>query len=284
MHTDTGTDPALRGPRFITPVEATADTYSAFRRQFISNGNGSAVGQPERVEIVRRYEAIDESVPIGTTPTDGLVLAELLINSPGRGDIIECGAYFGASAAKLSILVGLLGKSLYVCDSFRGLPSSDASQIRDHHARRSDDWVTDWSAGRYAADRDQVRETITVYGEPDRCHFVEGWFEDTLVPENLPAEACFVFADVDMAQSAQTCLTRLWPLLSRGGVYASHDVAYIKVLQALMSEEVWSNTLKSFPPILFGAGFGICDASPHVGYFVKGDVSPEYLKQLTIQK
>ena len=123
-----------------------------------------------------------------------------------------------------------------------------------------------------------------MYGEPDRCHFVEGWFEDTLVPENLPAEACFVFADVDMAQSAQTCLTRLWPLLSRGGVYASHDVAYIKVLQALMSEEVWSNTLKSFPPILFGAGFGICDASPHPGYFVKGDVSPEYLKQLTIQK
>lgn len=267
----------------VTPVQAGGDTYPHLRTCFVANGRTSPVGERERTEIVRRFEVIDASVPIATTPTDGLVLAELLINS-GAGDVIECGTFAGGSSAKLSIVAALLGKTLHVCDSFQGLPVSDADNLRDHHARRSDDWVTDWETGRYAARLDQVRDTISRHGEPACCRFVEGWFEDTLVADNLPAQACLVFSDVDVASSALTCLTRLWPLLSPGGVFVSHDIAYIKVLQVLMSEDVWTNTLRSFPPILFGAGFGIGDGSPHLGYFVKGDVTAEYLKSLTLQR
>lgn len=272
------------GPTHVTPVVACGDTYEVLKGRFIANGDGSPVGVRARVEIVRRYEDIDESVPIGTTPTDGLILAELLINSRGAGDVVECGAFAGGSSAKLSIVARLLDKTHYVCDSFQGLPASTDDQIRDLHARRGEDWVTDWGTGRYAAGLAQVRETLAVHGELDHCRFVEGWFDDTLVDENLPDRVCLVFADVDLAQSARTCLTRLWPVLSESGVFASHDIAYIKVLQTLMSEDIWTNTLKSFPPILFGAGFGIGDASPHLGYFVKGSVSPAYLKELTIQK
>ncbi len=59
----------------------------------------------------------------------------------------------------------------------------------------------------------------------------------------------------------------------------------IKVLQELYRPDLWRNTFKSIPPILFGAGYGLCDSSPHLGYMVKGDgLTAEYLKSLTIDK
>ena len=61
-----------------------------------------------------------------------------------------------------------------------------------------------------------------------------------------------------------------------------HSLLYCNIY---MTQDLWLNQLKSFPPIFFGAGFGVCDQSPHLGYMVKGgDVSAEYLKNLTLEK
>ena len=96
------------------------DSYGYFRRKFIQNGKGSSIGATTRAEIAARFELIDRSVPIGTTSTEGLVLAELLINCTGAGEVVECGCYAGGSSAKLSIVASLLGKHLFVFDSFEG--------------------------------------------------------------------------------------------------------------------------------------------------------------------
>ena len=98
--------------------------------------------------MVARFEEIDATVPIASTPTDGLILAELLISSKGIGDVVECGCYAGGSTAKLSIVAKALGKRVFVFDSFEGLPPVDDQNIRDVHARRAESWVTDWTAGR----------------------------------------------------------------------------------------------------------------------------------------
>lgn len=261
------------------------DGYEYLRAKFIQNGAGSHVDSAARREIVARFETIDRSVPIASTPIDGLAMAELLINCEGAGDVVECGCFSGGSTAKLSIIVQKLGKRLHVFDSFEGLPEVDADNLRDHHARRSREWTKDWSAGRYAARLDYVKDNVTRFGEVDVCTFVKGWFSDTLKPENLPERIAFAFVDVDIPSSARDCLRGLWPRLSEQGVFVSHDAAYIKVLQQFHDPELWRNEFRAFPPIFFGAGFGIYDGSPHLGYMIKGEsTSADYLKRLTLDK
>ncbi len=261
------------------------DTYGYLRERFIKNGNDHAIDSSAREALVSDFERIHSSVPMGSTLTDGLFLAEILMNMNADGDIIECGCYAGGSSAKLSLVVKLLNRKLFVFDSFEGLPVVEQYYLRDQHCRRSDDWVTDWSKGRYAARIDEVQHNIEQYGDISVCSFVKGWFNETLTPDNLPDQAAFAFADVDLANSARDCFTAIWPILSDRGVYVTHDTAYIKVLQELYNPALWRDQFRSIPPILFGAGFGLSNDSPHIGYMVKGEsLTADYLKGLTIDK
>jgi len=261
------------------------DTYGYLKRQFIANGAHSAIGTPEREQIIQRFEAIDRNLKIATSATDGLILAELLINCAAPGDVVECGCFNGGSSAKLSILAELLGRRLVVCDSFEGLPDVDGYNLRDQHMRRGEGWVEDWSAGRYAARIDRVKHNIQAYGELGVCGFVKGWFADTLTPDNLPERVALAFVDVDIPSSARDCIKGLWPLMPEQSVFVSHDVAWVKVMQVFHDPELWQNHFNEFPPMFFGAGFGIYNASPHIGYAVKGQhLDPAYFKSLTIEK
>lgn len=261
------------------------DTYPYFKTKFIANGKGHTTGVGARQEIVERFERIDGEVPIGSTPTDGLFLAEMLLNNAADGPIVECGCYAGGSSAKLSIVAKLLDRQVIVCDSFEGLPDVDAYNLRDQHCRRDGQWVTDWAKGRYAAHLDMVKANVEKYGAISQCSFVQGWFKDTLTDENLPEKIAFIFTDVDIPSSSWDCFVALWPRLTKFGIYATHDAAYVKVLQNFYNGDLWTKQFKAIPPILFGAGYGICNDSPHLGYMVKGeDLSPDYLKSLTIDK
>jgi hypothetical protein len=214
-----------------------------------------------------------------------LLLAEMLLNTAADGAIVECGCYAGGSSAKLSILAAALQRDLVVCDSFAGLPAVDPDNLRDQHCRRSAQWVADWTRGRYSTGLERVQANIRRYGDLSRCSFVKGWFDQVLNDSNLPERLAFVFSDVDIPSSAFDCFVALWPRLGERGVYASHDVAYIKVLQKFYDREIWLERFKTVPPILFGAGFGMYNDSPHLGFMVKGEeLSPEYLKSLTIDK
>jgi O-methyltransferase len=263
---------------------AERSAYESLKQRFISNGTSSRFDKAVRSRIVARFEQIDRNVPIGTTPTDGLFLAEMMLNLTAAGAIVECGCYAGGSSAKLSIIASLLGRQFVIFDSFEGLPAVDDHFLRDRHCRQGEEWITDWTAGRYAVRLDEVKANIQKYGEIGVCSFVRGWFSDTLAGNTLPSPIGFAFADVDLANSARDCFVSIWPCLSDQGVYATHDAAYIKVLQEIHNPDVW-RTFGSLPPICFGAGFGISNESPHLGYMVKGErLSVDYLKALTINK
>jgi O-methyltransferase len=252
------------------------------RARFIANGQAHPITEALRRDIVVRFERIDAEVPIASSPTDGLFLAEMLLNTRPAGAIVECGCYAGGSSAKLSILAKITGRELVVCDSFEGLPTPDAYSARDRHVREV---KRRWTAGRYGVGIETVVSNVTRYGEPSTCRFVKGWFEASLTGDAVPDPVAFVFSDVDLPSSARTCLVRLWPRLAEGGVYVTHDSAFLKVLVGLHDRTVWTEELKAWPPILFGAGYGLCDGSPHVGYMVKGGaVSVDDLKALTIVK
>lgn len=259
------------------------DTYQYLKMKFIENGRDHEVSAATRADIVSRFESIDREVPIGSTPTDGLFLAEMLLNMDAPGTLIECGCYAGGSSSKLSIVASLLNRKVIVFDSFEGLPEVDSYFLRDVHCRRNDNWVTDWTVGRYASHQSTVEANIAKYGEISHCSFVKGWFSESMTNENLPEQIAFAFVDVDLANSARDCFTAIWPRLSENGIFVTHDTAYIKVLQQFYDREIWK-AFGEIPPILFGAGFGLCNESPHIGYMVKESQSPDYLKSLTIDK
>lgn len=263
---------------------AARTAYESLKRKFIANGKHSPYNEKLRSTIVARFESIDRHVPIKTTPSDGLFLAELLLSMQAPGSIVECGCYAGGSSAKLSIIGDILGREVSIFDSFEGLPAVEDRYLRDYHCREVSQWVTDWTASRYAAQLDQVKSNIRNYGEIGACKFVKGWFRETLNERNLSGDIAFAFTDVDLANSARDCFLSLWPQLSTRGIYVTHDAAYINVLQ-----EIYNLNYRQIgdcpPTILFGAGFGLSDASPHLGYMVKGkDVTSDYLKGLTVNK
>jgi len=261
------------------------DTYGYLRERFIRNGKDKDVNESIRKDIVQKFERIDQNVPIGSTPTDGLILAEMLLSMKADGDIIECGCYAGGSSAKLSILATALNRKIIIFDSFEGLPAVEQYYLKDQHCRRSKNWVKNWDKGRYAAKIEEVSDNIEQYGNLSVCKLVKGFFSETLTNDNLPKQVSFSFIDVDLANSARDCFISIWPLISNYGIYVTHDTAYIKVLQEMYNPKLWKEQFKSIPPILFGAGYGLCNDSPHIGYMVKGDsLSSEYLKSLTIDK
>jgi O-methyltransferase len=263
---------------------AARSAYESAKQRFIANGRSSQFDEQVRSTIVARFELIDQNVPIGTTPTDGLVLAEMMLSMKTPGAIVECGCYAGGSSAKLSIVASLLGRQLAIFDSFEGLPAAEDYFLRDHHCRQGEEWTTEWTAGRYAARLEEVKSNIQKHGEIAVCAFVKGWFSDTLAGNTLPKPIGFAFVDVDLANSARDCFVSIWPCLSDKGIYVTHDAAYIKVLQEIYNPDLW-RTFDSLPPVLFGAGYGISNESPHLGYMVKGErLSADYLKTLSVNK
>jgi O-methyltransferase len=256
------------------------ESYAYLKAKFCDKGVGHKIDRPTRREIVRRFELIDRNVTMGSTPADGLFLAAMLINTSTDGPIVECGCFAGGSSAKLSILAKQLNRPLFICDSFEGLPIDDNGG--DFSVRRGRHELK-WEPGWFAAQLDVVKAHVAKYGEIEPCHFVKGWFSETLNDSNIPAMIGFAFADVDLPSSARDCFVVLWPRLQENGVYATHDVAFVKVLQEFYNPELWARWKES-PPILFGAGFGLCNDSPHLGFMIKGNFKPEYLKSLTIDK
>ncbi len=279
-------NPVIRKASKLDVVKrmARSGEYQRYRDLFVMNNQSTEHDAREREEIVRRFEKIDESVPIASTPVEGLMLAEIMLSLDCPGDVVECGCFSGGSSAKLSIVAEVTGRKLVVCDSFEGLPEVDEDNLNDFHARRSSDWVTPWTAGRYASRMEQVQDNVRQYGCVDVCSFVKGWFCDSLTDENLPQCVAMAFVDVDIASSARDCIVPLWPLMPEKSVFVSHDVAYIKVMQTFYDRDLWENVLKDWPPIFFGAGFGMGDLAPHVGFAVKGNASAEYINTLTLEK
>jgi O-methyltransferase len=281
--------PIVRRVRLLRELAAYVDDnlgpngYGLLKKQFIINGKHSRWPEGVRKELVDRFERIQRHIEIHSKPADALVMAEALLSLTAAGAMVECGCFAGGSTAKLSILAKLLGKPLFVFDSFEGLPVTSPQEAVDHHGRSTR--IFRWASGANRASLEQVKANVETYGEISVCTFNKGWFSNTLTPEHLPTDVSFTYTDVVLASSARDCLRALWPLLCDGGVYFSRDVGFTKVLQALLDERLWREELHAFPPILFGAGYGMCDAAPYLGFMVKGRSLPaEYIDSLMIEK
>lgn len=191
-----------------------------------------------------------------TTPVQQLWLCHELfkVSNLTRGDVAECGCYDGASTAILSRACALVGRKLYVCDSFEGLPEPEADE---KITIRTGSTFYDWKTGEFASPGGLagVQERVRKFGVIDACEFVPGFFCDTL--PDLPADSLvLVFEDADLKSSVWDCVRYLWPRLRFGCKFFSHEPWSIDVVSIFYDHEFWKRMFGTPPPGFYGGDMG----------------------------
>ncbi len=243
---------------------------------FIRGGYGAphGVDARARARLVERFRDVNSRIQSGTSPLVHVVLAREVLSIPPdtAGDVVECGAWKGASSASLSIVCGMTGRRLLVCDSFEGLPDDGEVMHTGLHVKR----YGRYQKGMFAGALDEVRENIRRCGNLDACEFVKGFFAESLPALDRPI--AFAFLDVDLAGSTRDCLRHLWPLLIEGGAIYSDDAGDLDVVRVYFDDTWWRETLERPAPGFVGSGCGL-PLNPHasaIGYTRKiTEFSPE---------
>jgi O-methyltransferase len=226
------------------------------KEEFIAGDYGAAYGvtRADRALLVSRIARVLDHVPSATRMLYHVVLARGLLSlAPSvEGDVVECGAYKGASSASLSLACALVRRRLWVCDSFAGLPSAEDDITRNYaHLRVRGRY----EEGMYAGALDEVRGNVAQYGAPASCEFIKGLFAGSL--EALPPKVSFAFVDVDLTSSMQDCIRHLWPRLSDGGFVYTDDSCDMEVVRVWFDDAWWRENLRERAPGYVGSGAGL---------------------------
>ena len=132
------------------------------------------------------------------------------------GDVIEFGAYQGATSFFLALCIRDLGlgKKVWMLDSFAGLPEPDPQ--------------TDGSfkAGTMAASLEAVTRMRSQLGLDKLVEIRAGWFDESVKRIGKDVRYCLTHVDADLYQSTRTALDYVLPRLVEGGVLVLDDCLY----------------------------------------------------------
>lgn len=200
----------------------------------------------ERVKIIRRFNIIETNILAGHSADELLLQAYFLLSlsAEKKGCIVEAGSFKGASAAKLSIIAKITGREFYIFDSFKGLPPN-----AEPATRTTVGYTCNLREGACCGYLDEIRENIKKFGEIEPCHFIPGWFKNTL--PHFKKEVLMAFCDVDLALSARTCIRHLYPLLVAGGRLFSHDAHFPLIDELFKDENFWKSELGMQKPVFY---------------------------------
>jgi O-methyltransferase len=149
------------------------------------------------------------------------------------GDLIETGVWRGGASILMRGVLrayGVRDRSVWVADSFEGLPPPDAARYPAdegdlHHENRL-----------LAVSLEEVQENFRKYGLlDDRVRFLKGWFKDTL--PYAPIERLAVARlDGDMYESTMDALRSLYPKLQPGGYLIVDDYGAIPACRQAVTD------------------------------------------------
>jgi O-methyltransferase len=134
------------------------------------------------------------------------------------GDVVECGACNGGSAAIMARIAcySPMGRHVWLLDSFAGLPPAgekDGPSAADY-------------TGLCCGSLDAVHEVLRLVGVPEAAvTAVPGWFQDTLPTLNVPRIA-LLHIDADWHDSVLLCLDHLYDRVVPGGFVVFDDYGY----------------------------------------------------------
>lgn len=185
----------------------------------------------ERKNILERFKLIKDKIPLAHSSNELLTPTYFLLSECKdlEGDIVELGSYKGGSTAKLSIIAKILGKKLYVFDSFEGLPEN-----KENLTKTEMGYTADLRKGEFYGGLKEVKNHIREYGEIDSCIFIKGWYEDTL--KGFNKKICAASCDVDLFESTKTCLKYIYPLIVQGGFFFSQD-CHFPLINKILKEK-----------------------------------------------
>ncbi len=203
----------------------------------------------QRLKLIFSFYKISYVVNCPHTEHELLTIAKLILNlgSDVSGAMVEAGAFYGGSSAKLSLVAHLCNRQLLIFDSFEGMPENFEIGGKSIYGREHY-----FPKGSHAVSLETVKNNVQKYGDISRCTFYKGWFKDTLSPVKSPvAVACL---NVDLLQSTKDCLHALYPIISKNGVIISQDGHFPWIIDLLKSDTYWQNELKVKKPKMEGLG------------------------------
>lgn len=188
---------------------------------------------------IRRLENVEHSMK--TALADGV-----------PGDFIETGVWRGGTCIFMRAVLkahGVTNRSVWVADSFQGMPQADESPYagdRELGSDRYNDFM--------ATDLPTVRRNFERYELlDDQVRFLPGWFRDTL-PRAPMDRLAVLRLDSDLYESTMDTLVHLYPKLSPGGFVIVDDY-HIPVCAEAVHD--WRNKFKITDPIQDIDGLGV---------------------------
>lgn len=216
----------------------------------------------QRASIWDQFSRVHRKVEGVHRKLELAVVAESVLGCAADGPIVEFGCFKGLSTIKLSLIAAQTGRVLYVYDSFQGSPAPHETETTDVETHQGE--VT-WARGDYASGLDEVVANVKRWGCLDACEFVPGFFDETLPGFDL--EPAVVFEDVDLPSSVRTVLTHCVPRMPSGSVFFTHEAAFRRVVSDVFENREFWDSLGMTPPTLAGAGTGLHELAPALGYF-----------------
>lgn len=125
------------------------------------------------------------------------------------GDVVEAGCNAGSTSGLLATVLAGSGRRLHLFDSFEGLPEESG-------------YGGQMTAARSVCELN-VRQQLGEDTLPDFVQIAEGWFCDTM-PQDLPDQICFAFADCDVYDSVMDCVPPIMERLT--GTLVLHDYTH----------------------------------------------------------
>ncbi len=207
------------------------------------------LSRTERRGIIRKIYAISWHIDCPHTQDEILqfINGTFEVADTTQGCLVEAGCYKGGSSSKFSLAAKMLGRPLYMFDSFEGIPAHSEPHTFNIYKK-----PVSFTQGEYRGTLEEVQSTLEQFGHRDSCYLVPGWLEDTLPSFKQPISA--IYLDVDLAQSTRTCLKYLYPLLEKGGLLYTQDGHLPLVLDVFQDKDFWENELGTSPPQIDGLG------------------------------
>ncbi|MEK6325036.1 MAG: TylF/MycF/NovP-related O-methyltransferase [Acidobacteriota bacterium] len=162
----------------------------------------------------------------GTNVTEGMYLLAYLHKSLRfEGDVCEFGVAQGATSALIANEIRSTEKSLWLFDSFRGLPKpSEKDELIDDIF---DLKTIENYEGTMACPIEMVESNLNaIQFPPERAKIVAGFIDETLGRLHLPEKVCFAYVDFDFYEPILTALRFLHERLSPRGYIMVDDYGF----------------------------------------------------------
>lgn len=148
------------------------------------------------------------------------------------GDVVELGCYVGTTSVFLAERLKTTGRTLYLYDSFEGLPPK--TQQDESPAGLQ------FKTGELLATKKQLIKNLKQANVPMPV-IKKGWFSD-LTATDMPQKICFAFLDGDYYHSVRDSLMLIWNQLAPHATIVVDDYANEALPGAAKAVDEWLKT------------------------------------------